>query len=62
MSHKNKRKEAGIMKRLTSLDEMVQYDDMLEKFEEMSRHGYSFQKCLEKCEDEDTFYDWTYWE
>lgn len=50
------------MKRLTSLDEMVQCDDMLERFEEMVRHGYSFEKCLEKCEDEDAFYDWTYWE
>lgn len=51
-----------IMKRLTSLDETVQFDDMLERFEDMVRHGYSFEKCLEKCENEDTFYDWTYWE
>ena len=35
------------MKRLTSLDEMVRFDETLDRFEELSRHGYSFEKLLD---------------
>ena len=51
------------MGRMISLDEMVSFDSELERFEEMSRHGYSFDKILAKLEEEDdTFDEWGYWE
>ena len=50
------------MLRLTSLDEMVQFDDTMDRFEELCRHGYSFERMLEKLDEEDTFNDWCYWE
>ena len=59
---KQKAKGVDIMLRLTSLDEMVRFDETLDRFEELSRHGYSFEKLLDKLEEQDTFDDWTYWE
>ena len=50
------------MLRMTSLDSMANFDNTLDRFEELSRHGYSFEKLLDKLEEEDTFDDWTYWE
>lgn len=50
------------MRRMTSFDEMVQFDDTMDRFEELIRHGYSLDRLFEKLEEEDTFNDWTYWE
>ena len=55
-------KGVDIMLRMTSLDSMANFDNTLDRFEELSRHGYSFEKLLDKLEEEDTFDDWTYWE
>ena len=58
----NKPKGVDIMLRLTSLDEMVQFDDTMDRFEELCRHGYSFERMMEKLDEENTFNDWSYFE
>lgn len=50
------------MRRMTSFDEMVQFDDTMDRFEELCRHGYSFDRAIQKLEDEDTWNDLEYWE
>ena len=47
--------------RMTSLDEMVQFDDTMDRFEELCRHGYSFDRILTKLDEEENFDEWTYW-
>ena len=45
-------KGVDIMLRMTSLDSMANFDNTLDRFEELSRHGYSFEKLLDKIEEE----------
>ena len=40
------------MLRMTSLDSMANFDNTLDRFEELSRHGYSFERVLDKIEEE----------
>lgn len=56
-----------MLRRMTSLalDEMAQQDGTLERFEELSRHGYSLEKILSRIESDYDFYldedsDWDY--
>ena len=56
-----------MLRRMTSLalDEMAQQDGILERFEDLSRHGYSLEKILSKIESDYDFYldedsDWDY--
>ena len=56
-------KGVDIMLRMTSLDEMARFDNVLDRFEELSRHGYSFERLLDKIEEEydyneDNYNDW----
>lgn len=52
------------MLRITSLDEMACYDATMDKFEELSRHGYSLERLLNKIESDYTYSeeytDWDY--
>lgn len=51
------------MGRMVSLDSLVGLDSELERFEEMSRHGFSLERILAKLdEEEDGFDEWGYWE
>ena len=45
-------KGVDIMLRMTSLDSMANFDNTLDRFEELSRHGYSFERVLDKIEEE----------
>lgn len=51
------------MGRMVSLDSLVELDSTMDRFEEMSRHGYSLDRILAKLEEEEESFDeWGYWE
>ncbi len=45
------------MLRMTSLDSMAKFDCVLDKFEDLSRHGYSFDKILDMIDNDYDCYD-----
>ena len=40
------------MRRMVTLDEMANFDNMLDRFEDLSRHGYSLDRILYKLEND----------
>ena len=50
-------KGVDIMLRMTSLDSMAKFDCVLDKFEDLSRHGYSFDKILDMIDNDYDCYD-----